>query len=76
MHDATQKLFKGFGRLIKEYIANGTLPDVYRPLYMNDIDAGQEYWSRLRTRDWALQTRLKYDPAGFFQTRTSGFRLS
>ncbi|EAL94035.1 uncharacterized protein AFUA_2G17380 [Aspergillus fumigatus Af293] len=61
---------------IKEYIANGTLPDVYCPLYMNDIDAGQEYWSRLRTRDRPLQTRLKYDPARFLQTRTGGFCLS
>ncbi|KAF7118015.1 hypothetical protein CNMCM5793_007384 [Aspergillus hiratsukae] len=76
MHDATQKLFKGFGRLIEEYIANGALPNVYRPLYMNDINADQDYWGRLRTRDQALQTRLKYDPAGFFQTRTNGFCLS
>ncbi|RHZ45312.1 uncharacterized protein CDV56_102238 [Aspergillus thermomutatus] len=76
MHDATQKLFKGFGRLLEEHIANGTLPDVYRPLYMNDVNADQDYWGRLRTHDRALQARLKYDPAGFFQTRTSGFRLS
>ncbi|RHZ73692.1 hypothetical protein CDV55_107012 [Aspergillus turcosus] len=76
MHDATQKLFKGFGRLIEEYIASGTLPNVYRPVYMNDLNADQEYWGRLRTRNQALQTRLKYDPAAFFQTRTNGFRLS
>jgi hypothetical protein len=62
--------------LITEHIANGTLPNVYRPLYMNDIGADQDYWGRLRTRDRALQTRLRYDPKGFFQTRTSGFRLS
>jgi hypothetical protein len=76
MHDATQKLFKGFGRLIEEFIADGTLPNVYRPLYSNDLNADQDYWGRLRTRDRALQTRLKYDPTGFFQTRTNGFRLS
>ncbi|EAW14587.1 uncharacterized protein ACLA_076270 [Aspergillus clavatus NRRL 1] len=76
MLDATRTLFKGFNRLISQHIANGTLPDVYRPLYMNDIHADQDYWGRLRTRDRALQTRRKYDPTGFFQTRTSGFRLS
>ncbi|KKA20781.1 FAD dependent oxidoreductase [Rasamsonia emersonii CBS 393.64] len=74
---ATQNVYAGMDALVQDHIARGLLPDVYRPLFMNDAYFRQDYWGRIRTKEQALQTRLKYDPEGFFQKRTSGgFRLS
>ncbi|EAW10965.1 FAD-binding oxidoreductase [Aspergillus clavatus NRRL 1] len=73
---AVQRLYGGFDNIISANIDKGLLPDVYRPLFMNDAYFRQDYWGRIRTKEQALQTRLKYDPDGFFQKRTSGgFRL-
>ncbi|GIK04265.1 hypothetical protein Aspvir_008344 [Aspergillus viridinutans] len=73
---ANQNLYDGFDNIISENIDKGLLPDVYRPLFMNDAYFRQDYRGRIRTREQALQTRIKYDPDGFFQKRTSGgFRL-
>jgi hypothetical protein len=73
---ANQNLYNGFDNIISDNIDKGLLPDVYRPLFMNDAYFRQDYWGRIRTREQALQTRIKYDPDGFFQKRTSGgFRL-
>ncbi|KAJ9194128.1 putative FAD dependent oxidoreductase [Paecilomyces variotii] len=74
---ALQDLYSGLHDLVDQHIENSLLPDVYRPLFMNDAYSQQDYWGRIRTKDIALQTRLKYDPDGFFQNRTSGgFRLN
>ncbi|KAJ9313558.1 CAZyme family AA7 [Paecilomyces variotii] len=74
---ANQQLYNGLGELVEKHIDGGLLPDVYRPLFMNDAYYRQDYWGRVRTKETALQTRLKYDPDGFFQKRTSGgFRLN
>ncbi|KAJ9261445.1 hypothetical protein DTO212C5_8313 [Paecilomyces variotii] len=74
---ALQDLYTGLHNLVDQHIENSLLPDVYRPLFMNDAYSQQDYWGRIRTKDIALQTRLKYDPDGFFQNRTSGgFRLN
>ncbi|KAH1664527.1 hypothetical protein KXX15_008900 [Aspergillus fumigatus] len=73
---ANQNLYRGFDNIISDNINKGLLPDVYRPLFLNDAYFRQDYWGRIRTREQALQTRIKYDPDGFFQKRTSGgFRL-
>ncbi|GAQ05523.1 hypothetical protein ALT_2844 [Aspergillus lentulus] len=73
---ANQYLYTGFDNIISDNIDKGLLPDVYRPLFMNDAYFRQDYWGRIRTKEQALQTRIKYDPDGFFQKRTSGgFRL-
>ncbi|KAH1273449.1 hypothetical protein KXW28_006109 [Aspergillus fumigatus] len=73
---ANQNLYRGFDNIISDNIDKGLLPDVYRPLFLNDAYFRQDYWGRIRTREQALQTRIKYDPDGFFQKRTSGgFRL-
>lgn len=71
---ANQKLYQGMGNLVQKNIDNGRLPDVYRPLFMNDAYYRQDYWGRIdpASKKQALQTRLKYDPDGFFQQRTSG----
>ena len=73
---AHQNLYKGLGHLISNYIDEGRLPDVYRPLFMNDAYQRQDYWDRLRTKEEGLQIQDRYDPDGFWQKRTSGgFRL-
>lgn len=62
------------GNLIQKDIDQGLLPDVYRPLFMNDAYFRQDYWGRIKreSKQYALETRLRYDPDGFFQERTSG----
>ncbi|KAJ5806765.1 hypothetical protein N7474_010357 [Penicillium riverlandense] len=71
---ANQNLYGGMNTIIQKNIDNGVLPDVYRPLFMNDAYYRQDYWSRIKpeSHQSALKTRLRYDPDGFFQTRTSG----
>lgn len=74
---ALQDVYGGLNNIINRLVEEGKVPDVYRPLFMNDAYYRQDYWGRLRTTEQALQTRLRYDPDGFFQNRTSGgFRLS
>ncbi|KAL3446009.1 hypothetical protein BJX65DRAFT_138031 [Aspergillus insuetus] len=76
--NANKNLYRGFDNLISEYIEQGVLPDVYRPLFMNDAYYPQDYWGRISpaSRELALEARKAYDPEKFFQTRTSGgFRL-
>ncbi|RJE20525.1 FAD binding domain-containing protein [Aspergillus sclerotialis] len=73
---ALQQVYQGLNNIVNRLVKEGKLPDVYRPLFMNDAYHRQDYWGRLRTTEQALQTRLRYDPDGFFQKRTSGgFRL-
>ncbi|KAE8149884.1 hypothetical protein BDV25DRAFT_155554 [Aspergillus avenaceus] len=69
---ANKNLFNGFNTIISRYIKEGVLPDVYRPLFMNDANYAQDYWGRLGSTAQARQTRQKYDPDRFFQKRTSG----
>ncbi|CAI7607613.1 unnamed protein product [Penicillium manginii] len=71
---ANQKLYQGMGNLVQKNIDKGLLPDVYRPLFMNDLYFRQDYWGRIDpdSKKEALATRLRYDPDGFFQKRTSG----
>lgn len=67
-------LYQGMDNLIQKNIKEGLLPDVYRPLFMNDAYYRQNYWGRISpaSKAQALQTRQRYDPDGFFQKRTSG----
>ncbi|KAJ5464448.1 FAD-linked oxidoreductase [Penicillium daleae] len=71
---ANQNLYQGMGNLVQKNINEGLLPDVYRPLFMNDLYFRQDYWGRIdpASKKSALETRLRYDPDGFFQKRTSG----
>lgn len=69
---AIKSLFSGIDNITSNYIDNGILPNVYRPLFMNDANHAQDYWGRLRTTEQARRTRRRYDPEGFFQKRTSG----
>ncbi|KAH8703112.1 putative FAD dependent oxidoreductase, partial [Talaromyces proteolyticus] len=75
---AIESLYTSLGNVVENYIREGKLPDVYRPLFMNDAHGTQDYWGRIApsSRAFAKQVREKYDPELFWQKRTSGgFRL-
>jgi hypothetical protein len=75
MDDATQRLYGGTRNLITKYQDSGKLPDAYLPLFMNDGYFRQDYFGRLRTAGLARSVRDRYDPKGFFATRTGGFKM-
>ncbi|KAL4943461.1 hypothetical protein BDV06DRAFT_234678 [Aspergillus oleicola] len=73
-----KNLYRGLDNRISEFVEKGTLPDVYRPLFMNDAHYSQDYWGRISgvSREKARMTRERYDPEMFLQERSSGgFRL-
>lgn len=76
--DALGRIHSGTKELVDERIAGGELPDVRRPMYMNDLNGSQDYWGRLGADKLAFArgVREMVDPERFWQTRTSGgFRL-
>lgn len=76
MDKAIADTYNGINDIILGYIQQGKLPDVPRPLYLNDINSRQEYWGRLDTKPKAIEAKEKYDPNGFFTGRTKGgFKL-
>lgn len=75
---AIQSLYTKIGNHVESYIQEGKLPDVYRPVFMNDAHGTQDYWGRISTssRKFGKQVREKYDPDMFWQNRTpGGFRV-
>jgi len=70
-------LTTGMKRVVDGLIADGTLKDGYRPLFMNDAYFRQDYWSRLKpeTKQNALAVRQQVDPSGLFDVRTGGFKI-
>ncbi|KAB8213385.1 FAD dependent oxidoreductase [Aspergillus novoparasiticus] len=72
MDRAIEDTYKGINDIIIGYIKQGKLPDVPRPLYLNDINSRQDYWGRVDTKPKAIEAKEKYDPYGFFTSRTSG----
>ena len=72
--DALVRIHEGTNELIEERVESGELPDVRRPMYMNDMNANQDYWGRLGADRvaFARGVRERVDPGKFWQTRTSG----
>lgn len=70
-------LYSGMKAIVDEYVADRSLPDVYRPLFMNDAYFRQDYWGRLNpsTKEFAASVMASVDPNGLFQTRTGGFKM-
>lgn len=70
-------LYSGMKVIVDGFVADGSLPDVYRPLFMNDAYFRQDYWGRLNpsTKEFAERIRSSVDPNGLFQTRTGGFKM-
>ncbi|KAK1144997.1 hypothetical protein N8T08_004712 [Aspergillus melleus] len=56
---ANQKILEGHENIIENFIDDGVLPDVHRPLFMNEADGEQDYWGRLEpeTTEWAREVR-------------------
>ncbi|KAH7413376.1 FAD binding domain-containing protein [Cadophora sp. MPI-SDFR-AT-0126] len=77
MDEAVAALVAGMRSRVKAFIANGTIPDAYLPLFMNDANYQQDYFGRLRpaTLSYARGVRDEYDASGFFRDRTGGFKL-
>lgn len=69
--------YSGLKSLVDGYVADGSLPDAYRPLFMNDAYFRQDYWGRLKPekRLFAENVRAAVDPAGVLQTLSQGFHL-
>lgn len=74
VNSAAQRLYGGVSNLIEDAIEDGKVPDVHRPLFMNDANNRQDYWGRLEKekRTFAREVRKDVDPEKFFQERTSG----
>ena len=73
-----KNLYRGMDNHISEFVDEGVLPDVYRPLFMNDAHYSQDYWGRISAgwREKAKDVRERYDPELWLQERSSGgFRL-
>lgn len=75
MDAATQQLYKGTGDVVERFTASGQLPMAYRPLFANDAYYRQDYFSRIRTADFARSVRDAFDPNSFFAARTGGFKM-
>jgi hypothetical protein len=77
MDKAVRNLFSGIRDRVTGFVTDGTLPDAYVPLFMNDANYQQDYFGRLRpkTKQYAKVVRDEYDPYGFFKDRTGGFKL-
>ncbi|EFR02281.1 FAD binding domain-containing protein [Nannizzia gypsea CBS 118893] len=75
---ANRKYYTLQGEMIKQYTNEGKLPKAYTPLYLNDLNAEQDFWGRVApsTRQKAQAVRRAVDPDLFFQDRATGvFRL-
>ncbi|TID25099.1 FAD binding domain-containing protein [Venturia nashicola] len=63
------------GDMVKRFQQQGKLPEAHLPLFMNDLNARQDYWGRVRNKEKHVATMKKYDPQGFMSNtkRTQGF---
>ncbi|KAL8381923.1 hypothetical protein RB595_005938 [Gaeumannomyces hyphopodioides] len=75
--EAMQTTYGGVRERTLALVANGTLPDVYLPLFANDGYYRQDYFGRLRSGSQALarEVRDEVDPEGLFKDRTDGFKI-
>lgn len=74
---ATVQLVDGMKSLVDGYVSSGRLPDVYRPLFLNDAYRRQDYFSRLRPekKQKAADVQKMLDPQGLFLMRTGGPKI-
>ncbi|KAF3481867.1 uncharacterized protein GIQ15_04626 [Arthroderma uncinatum] len=78
VEDGARRYYTGQRQMIDQFTQEGKLPSAYTPLYLNDLNACQDFWGRISqaTRDKALAVRRAVDPKQFFQKRaTGGFHL-
>ena len=73
----TVETYTKIGNKITEYEQIGLLPDIHRPLFMNDAYFRQDYWGRLLPSTKARFQAIadKYDPLNILQANTKGFHV-
>ncbi|KAI1378485.1 FAD-binding domain-containing protein [Hypoxylon crocopeplum] len=71
-----QQTYGGVRERILGWQQDGTLPDVYLPVFMNYGFHQQDYFARLRpeSRAFAHAVSENVDPTGFFRTRIGGWK--
>jgi hypothetical protein len=76
MGDVLEETYTGYRDRILGFQADGTLPDVYLPLFMNYGFNRQDYWGRLKpeSRQLAQEVSSAYDVNGLFRDRTGGWK--
>lgn len=73
---ATVDAYEGVKDLVEGFQREGKLPDVYLPLFLNDIYFRQDYFGRMRPERRELVKRVvgEVDPEGRWGSRTGGAR--
>ena len=73
---ATVDSYEGVKKLVERFQEEGKLPDVYLPLFLNDIYFRQDYFGRMRPERRELAKRVvgEADPDGWWGSRTGGVR--
>jgi hypothetical protein len=73
----TVETYTALGNKITEFEQEGLLPDIHRPLFMNDAYFRQDYWGRLKSETKARFQAIqdKYDPLNILEARTKGWAV-
>ncbi|KAH6842401.1 hypothetical protein B0I37DRAFT_381844 [Chaetomium sp. MPI-CAGE-AT-0009] len=68
--------YGGIRERVVAWQAEGKLPDVFLPVFMNYGFYQQDYWGRLKqaSRDLAREVAERFDPTGLFRDRTGGWK--
>ncbi|KAI2785580.1 FAD-binding domain-containing protein [Daldinia loculata] len=76
MDQKLQNTYGGVRERILGWQQDGTLPDIYLPVFMNYGFHQQDYFARLRpeNRAFAHSVSESVDPNGFFRTRIGGWK--
>ncbi|KAK3314372.1 hypothetical protein B0H66DRAFT_523882 [Apodospora peruviana] len=76
MANTMQATYGGIREKVLAWQRDGTLPDVYLPLFMNYGFFREDYFARLRPESRALarQVAASVDPDGLFRSRTGGWK--
>ncbi|KAI2615267.1 FAD-binding domain-containing protein [Hypoxylon sp. NC1633] len=71
-----QQTYGGVRERVLGWQKDGTLPDIYLPVFMNYGFHQQDYFARLRpeNRAFAHAVSESVDPTGFFRTRIGGWK--
>lgn len=76
MDGKMRETYGGIRERVVRWQAEGKLPNVYLPVFMNYAFYRQDYWGRLKAESRALAREVaqRVDPAGLFRGRTGGWK--